>query len=96
MLNFRTRSPYIKKGYNRLWAPVRKSLNLSVQSSPVQMSYSYRDFAGKLRHVIMLNLFIGWFSLGAKNKLRQRNLAQQSSINLSCCKHPFLLHFFSF
>ena len=26
------------KGYNRLWTPVRKSLNLSVQSSPEVVS----------------------------------------------------------
>ena len=51
-------------------------------------------FPGKMRHVIMLNLFIGWFNLRAKDKFRQLSLAQQSSINLSCCKHPFLLHFF--
>ena len=34
------------KGYNRLWAPVRKSLNLSVQSSPDVVSlgsFSYGD-----------------------------------------------------
>ena len=66
--------------------------------SHIRRSYQWRDapicFPGKMRHVIMLNLFIGWCNLRAKDKFRQMSLALQSSINLSCCKHPFLLHFF--
>ena len=54
----------------------------SVQSRWSYSYYSYRDFAGKVRHVIMLNLFIGWFNLAPRTNFNKGAL--HSSLQSIC------------